>query len=136
MKILCVDYGERRLGVAVADSDLKMAFPREGIDTNQDDPLKELTQIARKEKAELLVFGMPSHPDGRRHEKEIPIKKFAEALALATHLQVKFQDEAFSTVRAKEATAHFSLKKKQEDKKSLDSAAATIILQDFLEENF
>jgi putative Holliday junction resolvase len=135
MKILGIDFGERRIGLAHANSEIKMAFPREGIDTKEVDPILHICELIKKERFQKVVLGLPSNPDGSLHEKEKPIRAFSEELRNRTSIEIHFQDEAFSTVRAKEATAHFSKKKKQEDKKSLDSAAASIILQDFLEEH-
>ncbi len=136
MKILAIDYGERRIGLAIGQSDLKMAFPRDGIDTKEHPPIPYLTKLITSEKFSCIVMGMPHREDGKTHEKSRPIRTFAKELEENTGLAIFFQDESYSTVQAKSMTSHFSKKKKQQNKKRLDSAAAAVILQDYLEENF
>lgn len=136
MKILAIDFGERRIGLAVGTSEMKMAFPREGIDTKEVSPIPYLKDLISSEKIEQIVMGMPKSEDGKKHPKAKPIKSFAWEIKEATGLGVTYQDESFSTVKAKEKTAHLSKKTKQLEKKRLDSAAAAVFLQEFLEENF
>ena len=131
---LCIDFGERRTGLAVGQDDTGLAFPRPAIDTRAvPDPIAAIVATAAEEGARGLVLGLPLHPDGRPSEKTAAVRKFAAALSARCALPLFLQDETWSTVEAKERTAHWSAKKKKNEKSALDSAAAAVILQRFFE---
>lgn len=131
---LCIDYGRRRIGLAVGSDETTLAFPRPPIDThNTDDPIAAILGAARVEKADALLIGWPLHPDGNPSPQTEAVQLFARSLMAHTSLPLYKHNEAYSTVIAKEKTAHFSLKRKKKNKGDLDSAAATVILQEFLE---
>jgi len=80
MKYLCIDFGERRVGLAVGDSELRFAFPRETIDRQIQDLWSRLAEIVTNEKIDSFVVGMPFHPDGRKDGKNIVVEAFIEEL--------------------------------------------------------
>lgn len=131
-RYLSIDYGDRRVGIAVADSDVPIAFPRETID-RQITPLWErLDTIIRVDRITEIVVGWPVHPDGRANGKHVDVQTFIDELQGRHALPIHKQDEAYSSVTALEATSH--LKKKQKrDKGRVDRAAAAIILQTWLD---
>lgn len=135
MKYLCIDFGERRVGLAVGDSELRFAFPRETIDRQIQDLWSRLAEIVTNEKIDSFVVGMPFHPDGRKDGKNIVVEAFIEELK--EHFPEKSiftQDESYSSVQALQQTSYMSRKKKK-DKGIVDRAAATIILQNWLDGN-
>lgn len=131
---LCIDFGERRIGLAVGNSLTGLAFPRPHIDTReQGDPIGAIVRLARAEGVQALLIGWPLHPDGNPSEKTVAVAAFSKKLKEQIALPLYRHDEAYSTVIAKERTSHFSTKRKKERKGDLDSAAAAVILQEFLE---
>jgi putative Holliday junction resolvase len=133
-KILGIDFGERRVGIAIADRAIPIAFPRETIDCEKTDLWERLLQIIAQEQVSAIVLGMPYHPDGRTDGKNVVVEQFAQELGQRLNLPIHWQNEAYSSVQAKEKTGHFKTKHKK-DKGRIDRAAATIILQNWLDEN-
>lgn len=135
MNYLCIDYGERRVGLAIGDSELRFSFPRETIDRQEQDLWARLEEIITKEKMDALIVGMPFHPDGRKEGKNVVVEAFVEELkSHFPHLPIFTQDESYSSVEALKKTSYMSRKKKR-DKGIVDRAAAAIILQNWLDGN-
>lgn len=131
---VCVDFGERRVGLAVGHDDTGLAFPRPAVDVRRTpDPVGAVLDLAAEEGASSIVLGLPLHPDGNRSEKTAAVEAFARKIAARTSLPLFLQDETWSTCDAKEMTAHYSTKKKKNEKSAIDSAAAAVILQRFFE---
>ena len=135
-RYLGIDYGDRRVGISVADGEIPIAFPRETID-RQTTPLWErLEALIREEKATELVVGWPVHPDGRPDGKHVDVQLFIDELALRhPQLPIHKQDESYSSVTVLSATSHLK-KKDKRDKGRVDRAAAAVILQRFLDQDF
>lgn len=136
MKYLGIDFGERRVGLSIGDSEFRFAFPKETIDQNKVSLWDTLQKIVEFEKVDAFVVGMPYHPSGRDDGKSNEVAVFVEALKQNFKgFPVYIQDESYSSVQALEKTSHLSRKKKK-DKGIVDRAAASIILQNWLDENF
>ncbi|MDR3297809.1 MAG: endolytic transglycosylase MltG [Candidatus Nomurabacteria bacterium] len=137
MKIIALDVGSKRIGVAVADTAVKIAVPHSTVEVDG----TEFTQIARimqVEKSNHLVVGLPRNSEGEESKQSATVRSFVVALQdyftkrkLAKPL-VKFQDESLTSVKAEENLA-LNKRKKQRSKGEVDREAATIILQDFLD---
>lgn len=131
---LGIDYGEHRVGVAFADSDMCWAFPRETIDQKKQTLMDRLAELVRINKIDIFVVGMPYRPDGRTDGKNVVVAEFVRELREKfPQIPVETQDEAYSSVTAQERTSYLSKKKKQTDKGIIDREAAAIILQAFLD---
>jgi putative Holliday junction resolvase len=129
---LAIDYGDRRIGMAVGYADVAMAFPRTTIDRKQNpDYISGILEQIKKEKADALVVGMPYHPQGLPVDKTVDVKAFIKELQQHTDLPLYTQDEAFSSEEAKRRTAHYK-KSKKKQKGLVDQAAAAVFLQEFL----
>lgn len=136
MNYLGIDYGEHRVGIAFADSELRWAFPRVTIDQKKENLFERLTEIQQKEKIDCFVVGMPYHPDGRTNGKNVVVEAFI--VDLKNHfpeIPVYTQDESYTSVQALERTSYLSKKKKKNAKGIIDCEAASIILQNFLDNN-
>jgi putative Holliday junction resolvase len=133
MKLLAIDFGERRIGIAVGHAETKMAFPRPWIDTQTQNTFAEIQKIIKEERIQSIVVGYPLRTDGKESEKAKSVDEFIFELQTHVTLPIHRQDESFSSVVAKEKTAHYSTKKKKTEKGRIDSAAAAIFLQDYLE---
>ena len=139
MHILCLNVGEKRVGVAFADTAVKIAVPREMIPVDGNE-LPAIAKACRLEKAEILVSGFPRNSKGEETKQTEFVKEFIEKVKnyLVEQGQkvpeIVFQDESLTSVQAE---SNLSRKKElsRRDRANglVDSEAAAIILQDFLE---
>ncbi|MCH8474305.1 MAG: Holliday junction resolvase RuvX [Opitutales bacterium] len=134
-KYLGIDYGERRIGLSFGD-ELGLAFPEQPA--NQDSPedrFRHLEHIIKSRRITRLVVGMPYHMNGAKGAKAREAEAFGEELARRFGMPVDYVDERLSSSEAKARMG----KKFRDDPAfrktgQLDSAAATLILQDYLDE--
>lgn len=135
-RYLSIDYGDRRVGIALADSEVPIAFPRETIDRQVTPLWERIAQIIQADRVTDLVVGWPVHPDGRPDGKHVDVQVFIDELALRhPGLPIHKQDESYSSATVLQATGHFK-KKEKRDKGRVDRAAAAVILQRFLDQEF
>lgn len=131
-RILALDYGSKRTGVAITD---EMKLIASGLTTVPTPQLMDfLKKYIASEKVELILVGEPKQKDGTHSDIEVEIKKFLKKfLAVFPDLEVKRVDERFSSKMAFQSMIDSGLKKKQRRNKSLvDEISATIILQEYL----
>ena len=133
MKIMAVDLGLARTGVAVSDPREMLATP---VGTLEEWDLQRLAgriaALAAEHKAELLVVGHPKNMDGTCGESAKRAEDFAATLGELTGLPVKLWDERMTTVSAIGYLNQTDVRGKKR-KQVVDTVAATIILQDFLD---
>ena len=136
MKLVALDVGEKRIGVATADSSVKIAVPR-GIVEVDGDELMQIAGIMRDEGAKHLIVGLPRNASGEETAQSRAVRAFVASLQeyfMKQKLErplVKFQDESLTSVVAEERLSK-KKRKKRRQKTDIDSEAAAIILQDFL----
>lgn len=131
-RYLGIDFGTRRIGLAVA-SPIGTVHPRPRLDrTNEADDLRELTGLVREEGVEALVVGLPHHMDGAQSEMEVAARAFATKLAEATGLPLYGTDERLTSAEADRILKVQGQRNPRARKERVDSAAACILLQDFL----
>lgn len=125
--LVALDVGEKRIGVAVADTSIRIAVPFTTLDVDGTE-LKEIALIVVKEAAETIVVGYPRNQSGEPTAQT----KYAETFAqqLKDIAKVEFQDESLTSVLAEQRLASHG---KPYTKADIDAQAATIILQDYLE---
>lgn len=134
MNYLGIDYGEHRVGIAFADSELKWAFARETIDRKKTDLMTRLEELVRENKVDVFVVGMPYRPDGRMDGKNLVVEEFVRNLrARFPEIRIETEDEAYTSVTALSETSYLKKKKKQSDKGLVDRLAAQHILQAYLD---
>ncbi|MBW1294887.1 Holliday junction resolvase RuvX [Aquimarina litoralis] len=131
-RILAIDYGAKRCGIAVTDESKIIASGLTTVDTK--DLLKWLQQYVANEEVELFVVGEPKRLHGEASESEKLIQPFLEKLAkVLPDIPVKRIDERFTSKIAFDTMIASGIsKKKRRDKKLVDQISATIILQDYL----
>jgi len=131
-RILAIDYGTKRTGIAITDEMQLIASGLTTVATNE--LLLFLKQYIATEKVELFLMGEPTQKDGSPSDVEEEIKPFLKQLSEAIpDIPVKRVDERFSSKRAFQTMIDSGLKKKQRRNKALiDEISATIILQDYL----
>jgi putative Holliday junction resolvase len=130
--VIGLDHGARRIGVAVGDTDTAMAFARRAIRRRRlETDLRAVADLARAERAELVVVGLPLNMDGSEGEQSREARSFGDALA-ALGLRIAYQDERLSTW---EADRRLGEAGRRPDRASgeRDSTAARLILQEYLD---
>ena len=132
MKVLGIDYGSARIGLAISDDLGITARPLTVV--KRKDPERDLDVLEneiRENRVELLVLGLPLRLDGSRGIQCEKVEKFAQALRSRFGLQVVLQDETLSTWEAEEILISAGIKGKDR-RKIVDKIAAGIILQSYL----
>ena len=131
-RILSMDYGKKRTGLAVTDP---LQLIAGGLATVSTSTLFEyLTQYVAKEEVERIVIGEPRQPNGQPSENLERVKQFVNRWRKAMpQIPIEFYDERFTSVLAHQAMLEGGLKKKaRQDKALVDEISATIILQDYM----
>jgi putative Holliday junction resolvase len=138
--ILALDYGRKRIGLAVSDAFGVLPRPIETlVRKNRRDDIKRLREIARENGARLLVVGHPLRLDGSRGDMADEVERFAKRLENQLGLPVELMDERLTSWEAEQLEDQFAeplaaaLSGKGE-KHGMDSVAAAIILRDYLEQ--
>ena len=131
MKIIGLDVGTRRIGVATADSSIRIAVPGTTITVNNGLEFTEIARLARANNTDWFVLGLPRSNEGNETKQTEYVRDFAERLQDAIpNAKIRFQDESLTSV---EAENRLKSRKKAYAKEEIDSEAAAIILQDFIE---
>ena len=137
MKYLCIDYGRRRIGVAVSDPSAVIATARPTIDRNiTGDCFSDLVLLINTENPDELVVGLPLDVDDNESGFCKEIKTFCKKLkaVLPKDIPINFQDESFSSHKSNLILQRTSAKKRRVQKGNVDRIAACVILQDFLDD--
>lgn len=132
-----LDYGSRRIGLAVSDEEGKFAFPAGAVHrTNKGNDLKAIASFVKEQAIERIVIGLPLHMSGEKGSEARKVLKFADELRKLTELPVDMIDERWSSIEAKRALEAVGAGKKLRKKTGdLDSAAASIILRSWLDQS-
>lgn len=131
-----IDYGRRRIGVAVSDATGALASPLATLErrTGKRPPMGKLLEIAGRHRVRVAVVGLPLDEAGGESEWTAEVRSFAERLAARGGFSVALQDERYSSAEAEARVRSAGLpRKKREDKGRIDAGAAAIILQDWLD---
>jgi putative Holliday junction resolvase len=135
-RVLGVDYGERRVGLAVSDPSGTIAQPLPTLlrRVGKRPPVQAVLAVAREWQVTALVVGLPLTLEGEESDWTRATRAFAETLARRAELPVHFVDERLTSVRAERAVRSLGLRRAaREDKRRVDAAAAVLILQAFLD---
>ena len=132
MVIMSVDYGKARTGIAICDKLEMLSSPLTQIqEYNREKLIEKIAALAKENKAELIVVGLPRNMDGSEGESAENARSFAKELSDACKIEAVMQDERGTTI-----TAHnylnFTDTRGKKRKSVVDSVAATIILEDYL----
>ena len=135
MRIMAVDYGDVRTGVAFSDITEKLASPYTVISEKyQPKLIDRLCEIIEKEHAEKIVVGLPRNMDGSYGFRADACREFARALGENTGLTVELQDERLTTVMAHNILSENNVRGKKR-KETVDAVSAVMILQSYLDKN-
>ncbi len=131
MKLIALDVGSKRIGVAKADSAVRIAIPYSAVEVDGNE-FKKIASLARAWDINSFVIGLPRNSQGEETEQSRYVRRFAQQLKREIEgAKVCFQDESLTSV---EAEKRLKNRKKSYKKGDIDSEAAAIILQDFLEQ--
>jgi len=135
-RYLGIDYGERRIGLAVSDPTRTIASPLTTLTRRpgKRPPWAELERVIREKEVDAVVVGLPLDLEGAETSWSREVRDFAARLETKTGLKVHFVDERLTSVMAEKAVRGSNLPKgRREEKGRVDEAAAAIILQSFLD---
>ncbi|HVS73884.1 MAG TPA: Holliday junction resolvase RuvX [Candidatus Acidoferrales bacterium] len=143
-RILAVDYGRARMGLAVADAQARLARPL-GIlaRKNRNEDLRRLREIVREHGVKRIVIGLPLRLDGSKGEMAEEVERFAERVRKQIGLPVELVDERLTSWEAENLleekgggrsgrAVNSGRKQKKENAKSVDALAAAVILREYL----
>jgi putative Holliday junction resolvase len=132
-RLLGVDFGTVRVGLAISDPDRKFAFPLEVYDRRgRDAEASYFRALVEREEVGGLVVGLPVHLDGREGEKAAQARAYGAWLAGVTGRPVTWYDERFTTVQAESALWEAGLTH-QRRRQRRDKVAAQMLLQAYLD---
>jgi putative holliday junction resolvase len=133
MKLMGIDYGRRRIGVAVSDEEGRLARSI-GIVDRKTHPnyIDELIRIITQENPAAIIFGLPLNADDEETAMSKEVREFAMAIEQRVNLPIHFIDESFTSKKASELMMHRK-KKARRDKSLSDRIAACLILQEYID---
>jgi putative Holliday junction resolvase len=131
-----IDYGEKRVGLAVSDPSGTLASPLDTLRRRRGKrpPVQALAEIAREQGAKRIVLGLPLPLSGEEDDWCAEVREVGAALSERSGIPVVFVDERFTSRRAERAIRSSGLKKSQREQKDrVDAGAAAVILQSYLD---
>ena len=133
MRILGIDHGTRRIGIAVSDELKMIAQPLEYIPAEPfADFLTRLQQLLQEKEVELILVGMPRNMDGTYGPAAQKVQEFVAALKPVVGLPIKLWDERLTSAQANRILIQGNVRRDQR-KEKVDKMAAAILLQSYLD---
>lgn len=134
MKILAIDYGSKRIGLAVSD---QLGIIAQGLKTlihpaSEEDLLKKIGEIVKGQNASKIVLGFPLNMNGTRGPQALRVEALAQALQQALSIPVELWDERLTSASVHRHFREWQLSPAKR-KKLVDQLSAQLILQDYLE---
>jgi putative Holliday junction resolvase len=131
-RVLALDLGDVRIGVAISDPQRRLAVPLGVVRTGAPADLKAIRSIVQENDVTLVVVGDPVLLSGERGDRSLKADGFASALRAMLQVPVELQDERLSTVEAERALRSAGASGR-ETRRSVDQSAAAVILQSWLD---
>lgn len=132
-RILAIDYGSVRIGLALSDPLKIIAKPYKVITNNGNATLAEIKDIVRQEAVAKIILGLPLDKDGSDSAKTREVRDFAELLRAEVDVPVILWDERYTSAKANSWLKEMKIDYKK-SKTVIDKIAAAIILKDYLDE--
>lgn len=133
MRIMGIDYGEKRFGIALSDP---LGITAQGLPTIErtsiQEDIKKIINIIQEKEVQEIVLGLPKHLNNTLGDKAKEVLNFIDTLKKHINIPIKTFDERFSTVRANRAMLEGDLSRKKR-KERVDMIAAQLILQGYLD---
>jgi putative Holliday junction resolvase len=131
-RVLGLDLGDARIGVAISDDRRRIAVPLGTVQTGAPADVKAIADLVRGHDVTLVVIGHPLHLSGEAGERAHHAERFAEALDAFLDVPVLLQDERLSSVEADRALREAGASGRDR-RRTVDRSAATVILQAWLD---
>ncbi|HTO09810.1 MAG TPA: Holliday junction resolvase RuvX [Myxococcota bacterium] len=134
MRTLALDWGERRIGVAISDPTGLIAQPLETIPAHAGgrDALERIAELVRSHEVGEIVVGLPVHMNGRSGPEAAKARAFGERVRSRAGVAVEYLDERWTSVEAERALAESGMSRREQRGK-VDPVAAAILLRTWLE---
>jgi putative Holliday junction resolvase len=133
VRVLALDIGERRIGVAAGDIEGGIATPLSTITRRTNEQaIAAIQRMVAEQRAEMVVIGLPISFDGQLHSQGRAVQQFAERLRGRLAVPIAYSDETLSTVRAEDALRAAGVRPER-IRERIDAAAAAVILQEYLD---
>lgn len=125
MRYLGIDYGTKRIGVALSDAGGGIAFPHSTLLRRGNVFIfDQILSLAKREEVERIVIGLPFWMDGSETEESGRVREFAKELAAKTSIPIEFENEMFSSRMVEDAGVA---------KEHVDESSAALVLQSYLD---
>lgn len=132
MRSLAIDFGERRIGVAISDADGRLAVPLTTLERRSDaEAVRAIGALAAAEEVDEIIVGEPRGLDGEAGSAAERCRRFAERIAAATGLAVAMAEETLTTVEARARLRAAGVDLRREPAR-LDAVAAQVLLEQVL----
>ncbi len=134
-KILGIDWGTKRIGVAISDFDQQIVFGKKSIENKSPKyVLDELHELIDQNDVVLIVLGYPLNLEGHKTKSTVKVEKFKALLEKKLRIPVILHDERLTSVESNGIITSFDIKTKDK-KKETDIIAASLILKNYLKSN-
>lgn len=131
-RIMAIDYGNIRIGIAFSDLLKTIAFPFETYNRKGEKrDIEYLLNLIKQKEVDLIILGLPLNMDGTEGERAKITRKFGTKLNLASGIQIEYIDERLTSVEAEDLLINSGLKREKR-KGIIDKLAATLILENYL----
>ena len=131
-RVMGLDPGERRIGVALSDPTGIIAQPHDVIDKRSTDPVRAVRELVAEYEVVTVVIGLPVSLSGHEGPAAVTARKFGETMQGALDVEVTFQDERYTTVQAEDALLEGGVRRDRR-RVMVDKVAAAIMLQAYLD---
>jgi putative pre-16S rRNA nuclease len=134
-RILCIDYGAKRHGLALSDG---LRMTARGIETlerprSREQEFGRIAALVKEHGVDLVVMGLPLQMDGTPGTHHAEVLRYAEALTAFLRVDVHLVDERRSTMQAEHHLRRFGTGGRKKRKERVDAVAAAIILQSYID---
>lgn len=125
MKYLGIDYGDKRIGIAISDAEGRIAFPKKIIyNRGKERVLAQVKELVKENNISRFVIGLPLDAQGEETEQSAKVRAFADFLYKETTIAIDFENELLTTHMAEQMGV---------TREHVDEAAAALILQAYLD---
>lgn len=132
MRIMAIDYGDQRIGIAVSDAMAILVGDAWTMkEWKMERAVKKIEEEVKTRGVGLIVVGLPKNMDGTEGERAAISREFGAKLQEATGLEVKFWDERRSSIEA-HAILHANGRREKDHRKNVDAVAASLMLEGYL----
>ncbi len=132
MRILGIDYGTKKIGLAISDETQTIAMPLKVIESNEE-AINTINSIVKENNVKRIVIGLPITLSGTKGKRAIETEEFIDRLKNVLDIEIVEWDERLSTRFSERVLNKANVKGRKNKKKVIDKIAATFILQGYLD---